>query len=174
MSPNKNAMKNPSYRQVCTGMTGHVEVLNVELNEPTPELFEELIRFFFMFHDPTTLNRQGNDVGTQYGSVIFTNGELQAEIAKKVLDELQGYIDTKKVKYSGRKVVTLISSANEFYEAHAEHQDYLSKNPSGYCNHYFRFKDWPDTCSEMWSLILSVNMCGKDQWQTITNTYILV
>ena len=85
MSPNKNAMKNPSYRQVCSGITGHIEVLNIELNEPTPELFEELIRFFFMFHDPTTLNRQGNDVGKQYGSVIFTNCDIQASIAKRIL-----------------------------------------------------------------------------------------
>ena len=137
-------MTNPSYRQVCSGITGHIEVLNIELNEPTPELFEELIRFFFMFHDPTTLNRQGNDVGKQYGSVIFTNCDFQASIAKRVIAELQGHIDNKSVKqYSDKKVVTLVADANEFYEAHAEHQDYLNKNPSGYCNHFFRFKKWP-------------------------------
>ena len=145
MSPDKNAVKNPSYRQVCSGATGHVEVLNLELNDPTPELFEELIRFFFMFHDPTTKNRQGNDAGSQYASYIFTSDDKQAEIANRVKNELQKLIDDGKIpRYYEKNVETLIDEANEFYEAHAEHQEYLSKNPNGYCNHFYRFKNWPN------------------------------
>merc|ERR1712151_132752 len=96
MSPDPNAMKNPSYRQVCSGSTGHVEVLDIELNDPEKH-FEELIKFFFMFHDPTTKDRQGNDVGTQYGSVIFCSDDAQKEIAKNVKDDLQKAISVKKV-----------------------------------------------------------------------------
>mmetsp|Transcript_9207 Transcript_9207/g.25881 ORF Transcript_9207/g.25881 Transcript_9207/m.25881 type:complete len:233 (+) Transcript_9207:138-836(+) len=144
MSPNPDAVKNPSYRAVCSGSTGHVEVLNVELNDPEKH-YEELIKFFFMFHDPTTKDRQGNDAGTQYASVIFTAGDEQARIAEKVKVELQGLVDAKKVaRYANSKVETKIVAANPFYEAHAEHQEYLMKNPSGYCNHFFRFKDWPE------------------------------
>ncbi|KAL3934429.1 MAG: hypothetical protein SGARI_003385, partial [Bacillariaceae sp.] len=85
MSPDPNAMKDPSYRQVCSGSTGHVEVLNIELSKEasTAELFEDLIKFFFQFHDPTTLNRQGNDAGTQYASVIFCSSPEQKAIAQK-------------------------------------------------------------------------------------------
>ena len=143
MSPHANAMKNPSYRQVCSGRTGHVEVLNVELEKP--ELFEELIRFFFSFHDPTTLNRQGNDVGTQYASVIFCTTDEQKKIANKVMDELQELVDAKKINaYNEKKIQTGIVSYTDFYAAHAEHQEYLAKNPLGYCNHRFRFRDWPE------------------------------
>ena len=145
MSPDKNAVRNPSYRQVCSGITGYVEVLHVELNKPTPELFEELIRFLFMFHDPTTKNSQGNDTGSQYASHIFTTDNVQAEIAKKVMVELQEFVSNGRVtRYYGNTVETLVSEVNEFYEAHAEHQEYLSKNPNGYCNHFYRFKDWPN------------------------------
>lgn len=143
MSPDKNAMKNPSYRQVCSGTSGHVEILFVELNDATPALVEEVIKFFFQFHDPTTKNRQGNDVGTQYASHIFVTDSQQNEIADRVVKELQILVDKKDVSYASETVSTLISDANEFYEAHDEHQDYLMKNPNGYCNHYFRFKSWP-------------------------------
>ena len=144
MTPDPKAAKNPSYRAVCSGSTGHVEVLNVELNEPDKH-YEELIKFFFMFHDPSTKDRQGNDVGTQYASAIFTNGEEQARIAKKVKAELQELVDAKKVtRYANDKVETKIFAANPFYEAHAEHQEYLMKNPGGYCNHFYRFKEWPE------------------------------
>ena len=144
MSPDPDAVQNPSYRAVCSGSTGHVEVLNVELNDPEKH-YEELIKFFFMFHDPTTKDRQGNDVGTQYASAIFTNGDEQARIAEKVKAELQGLVDAKKVtRYANSQVETKLFAANPFYEAHAEHQEYLMKNPGGYCNHFYRFKEWPE------------------------------
>lgn len=143
MSPDENAVKNPSYEAVCSGKTGHVEVLHLELNNPGKH-YEELIRFFFQFHDPTTKNRQGNDVGTQYASYIFTADDEQERIATNVRDELQGFLESGRIKcFVGKKVMTSISPANEFYEAHREHQEYLKKNPYGYCNHYIRMKDWP-------------------------------
>mmetsp|Transcript_17039 Transcript_17039/g.24622 ORF Transcript_17039/g.24622 Transcript_17039/m.24622 type:complete len:177 (+) Transcript_17039:1236-1766(+) len=142
MSPDPNGMKNPSYRQVCSGTTGHVEVLWVEMNDADKH-FEELIKFFFMFHDPTTKNRQGNDAGTQYASWIFCADEEQQKIANKVMAELQKAVDQKKVTYLQSQVNTDIGPMNEFYPAHDEHQEYLSKNPLGYCNHRFRFKEWP-------------------------------
>ena len=143
MSEDPNAMKDPSYRQVCSGSTGHVEVLYVELVDPDAH-YEALIKFFFQFHDPTTLNRQGNDVGTQYGSVIFCGDEKQKDIANSVKSNLQSLVDAGKVKYAGKKVETVVADLNPFYPAHEEHQQYLEKNPLGYCNHYYRFKgDWP-------------------------------
>ena len=147
MSPDPNAMKDPSYRQVCSGSTGHVEVLNIELSKEasTTELFEELIKFFFTFHDPTTLNRQGNDAGTQYASVVFCSSKEQTEIANKVKKELQEAMDAGKVtQYQKKKVETAIVDYTIFYEAHEEHQEYLMKNPLGYCNHRYRFQDWPE------------------------------
>jgi peptide-methionine (S)-S-oxide reductase len=143
MAPDPNAMENPSYRQVCSGSTGHVEVLNVVLNDPAQTL-EPLLRFFYQFHDPTTLNRQGNDAGTQYASVIFVHDEEQKKIAEKVTQDLQKLVDAGQVKYSGKKITTQIVNANPFYPAHEEHQAYLEKNPSGYCNHFYRFKQWPE------------------------------
>lgn len=147
MNPDPNGMKNPSYRQVCSGSTGHVEVLNVELTDKaasTPEIFEDLMRFFYTFHDPTTLNRQGNDRGTQYGSVVFCSSPEQTAIAQAVKAELQGHIDAKNIRtYSNKKVETAIVDYTTFYEAHEEHQEYLFKNPSGYCNHRYRFTEWP-------------------------------
>eukprot|EP00549_Striatella_unipunctata_P017326 CAMPEP_0118673918 /NCGR_PEP_ID=MMETSP0800-20121206/601_1 /TAXON_ID=210618 ORGANISM="Striatella unipunctata, Strain CCMP2910" /NCGR_SAMPLE_ID=MMETSP0800 /ASSEMBLY_ACC=CAM_ASM_000638 /LENGTH=194 /DNA_ID=CAMNT_0006569059 /DNA_START=247 /DNA_END=831 /DNA_ORIENTATION=+ len=145
MSPDPNAKKNPSYREVCSGITGYVEVLFVELNNPTEGLYEELMKFFFLFHDPTTKNRQGNDAGTQYASYVFTNGERQTEIATKVAQDVQTALDSGKITtYSRKKVETLISPANTFYPAHEEHQEYLMKNPSGYCNHYYRVREFPE------------------------------
>jgi peptide-methionine (S)-S-oxide reductase len=147
MNPDPNGMKDPSYRQVCSGRTGHVEVLNIELTKAATadhEIFEEMIKFFFSFHDPTTLNRQGNDTGTQYGSVIFCSNESQKEIAESVKAELQLAIDQKKVKtYQKKTVETAIVDYTTFYAAHEEHQEYLMKNPLGYCNHRYRFRDWP-------------------------------
>eukprot|EP00616_Rhizochromulina_sp_CCMP1243_P006883 CAMPEP_0118963484 /NCGR_PEP_ID=MMETSP1173-20130426/1360_1 /TAXON_ID=1034831 /ORGANISM="Rhizochromulina marina cf, Strain CCMP1243" /LENGTH=253 /DNA_ID=CAMNT_0006911817 /DNA_START=8 /DNA_END=769 /DNA_ORIENTATION=- len=144
-----NAKANPSYREVCTGTTGHVEVLDLEFKatqgKGEDELYEDLVRFFFQFHDPTTANRQGNDVGTQYSSVIFTHSERQKEIANKVKGELQQLVDGGKIqRYQGKSVVTAVVDASTFYPAHKEHQDYLAKNPSGYCNHFMRFKKWPE------------------------------
>lgn len=149
MSPNPDAVKNPSYRQVCSGQTGHVEVLWVELNDPAKTL-EPLLRFFFQFHDPTTLNRQGNDVGTQYASVIFCQDEEQKKIAQRIKDEVQALVDAGKIKaYSGKTVHTGIVDANPYYPAHEEHQEYLAKNPSGYCK-YVQNKQQPGLYSFYW------------------------
>jgi peptide-methionine (S)-S-oxide reductase len=143
MSPHEKHPRNPSYRQVCSGTTGHVEVLNVELNDPSKH-FEELIRFFFLFHDPTTENRQGNDVGSQYASAVFVQDEEQRRIVMKVMGELQDALDSGKLSpYRGKQIVTQIYYATVFYPAHEEHQEYLWKNPNGYCNHYMRMKEWP-------------------------------
>lgn len=142
MNPDPNGMENPTYRQVCSGSTGHVEVLEVTLNDPAQH-FEELVRFFFMFHDPTTLNRQGNDRGTQYASYIFCGDDEQLKIAERVKQELQRAVDAGKVKYESSKISTAIGQMTKFYPAHEEHQEYLMKNPNGYCNHRFRFREWP-------------------------------
>jgi peptide-methionine (S)-S-oxide reductase len=143
MAPDPKAMKNPTYRQVCSGSTGHVEVLDVTLSNPQQDL-EALLRFFYQFHDPTTMNRQGNDAGTQYASVVFVHDDEQERIAKKVTADLQKLVDAGQVKYAGKEIKTQIVKANEFYPAHEEHQAYLEKNPGGYCNHYYRFKQWPE------------------------------
>eukprot|EP00978_Attheya_sp_CCMP212_P011830 scaffold29384_cov51-Attheya_sp.AAC.1 len=131
MNPDPNGMKNPSYRQVCSGSTGHVEVLNVELNDPAKH-YEELVKFFFRFHDPTTKNRQGNDAGTQYSSYVFCSDDQQKKIANKLVNELQGFMDSGKVKYNGKQVVTLVGDYTTYYEAQKEHQEYLENNPNGY------------------------------------------
>jgi peptide-methionine (S)-S-oxide reductase len=134
MSPDPNAMVNPSYRQVCSGTTGHVEVLMIELADPTvasssttsstctstEQLVEELLRFFFLFHDPTTKNRQGNDAGTQYASAIFCADEAQKKIAQSVKDELQQLLTSGKVKasaYAGKTIETYIADQQTFYPA---------------------------------------------------------
>mmetsp|Transcript_28246 Transcript_28246/g.68747 ORF Transcript_28246/g.68747 Transcript_28246/m.68747 type:complete len:222 (+) Transcript_28246:138-803(+) len=143
VNPN-NPLKNPNYKQVCAGNSGYIEVLNIKLNNPTPELFEELIRFFFTFHDPTTPNRQGNDWGSQYASVIFCSDEQQVQIARKVKSELQTLVTEKKIKaFAQKQVSTGIVEYTKFIKATAQHQRYLAKHPFGYCNHRIRFKNWP-------------------------------
>lgn len=138
-----NPIKDPNYRQVCSGTTGYVEVLHLELNDPETN-YEPLIRFFFQFHDPTTKDRQGNDAGPQYASVIFCDGAEQKKIATKVKNELQTLIDNKKInQYTNDQVTTEILDITPFVEAHEEHQEYLAKNPLGYCNHRIRFQNWP-------------------------------
>jgi peptide-methionine (S)-S-oxide reductase len=144
MSPNdNNTVKNPTYQQVCTGKSGHIEVLAVELNEPEKH-FEELIRFFFQFHDPTTKNSQGNDRGFQYSSWIFCKDDKQIKIAEKVRDDVQMLIDEGALRcFGGKKVSTQVTPLKMFTKAEKEHQDYLEKNPNGYCNHRIRFKMYP-------------------------------
>jgi peptide-methionine (S)-S-oxide reductase len=138
MGPTSTSPQNPTYKQVCAGDTGHVEVLDIKL---APEAsYEELLRFFFRFHDPTTAARQGNDTGTQYASVIYTHSSEQASIAARVIAELQAHLDAgAAVPFETRKVTTQVLPATVFYPAHAEHQRYLEKNPGGYCNHRLRF-----------------------------------
>ena len=131
--------ENPTYREVCSGTTGHVEVYDFSY-EGDETTYEELCKYFFSFHDPTTLNRQGNDVGTQYASIIFYYNEKQKEIAEKVVKDVQSALDAGKItNYQSPKVATAIVPAQKFYAAEAEHQEYLEKQPWGYCNHAYRF-----------------------------------
>ena len=142
MSPDPNAVKNPTYRDVCTGRTSHVEVYDLEY-DGNEDSYRSLCKFFFMFHDPTTLNRQGNDRGTQYASAIFYYDDKQKAIAQEVLDQVQKFVSEGKVIYQEKKVNTALHPVTSFYAAQDDHQEYLAKNPFGYCNHAFRFKEWP-------------------------------
>ena len=153
MNPNAQATAanpNPSYREVCSGSTGYVEVFDLELAEPTEEQFENLIKHFFAFHDPTTLDAQGNDRGTQYASAVFCYDDKQQQIVEKVKAEVQARLDKQQIldrrgidAYAGRKVTTAVVPATQFFPAEEEHQAYLDKNPGGYCNHRMRFQ-WED------------------------------
>jgi methionine-S-sulfoxide reductase len=110
---------NPSYEMVCSNKTGHAETTKVVF-DPKKLSYENLVRFFFEMHNPTTLNRQGMDVGTQYRSVIFYTDESQKQIAQKVKEEL----DKKKI---WKHIVTEIVPAEKFYLAEEYHQKYLEK-----------------------------------------------
>lgn len=112
----------PSYRQVCSGATGHAESVKVVF-DPRHVSYRQLVERFFQFHDPTTLNRQGPDVGTQYRSAIFTASEEQAEVARQVVAEL-----SEKAAFDGRKLVTVIEPAGTFWPAEEYHQDYHAKH----------------------------------------------
>lgn len=119
--------KNPTYEQICTGKTGHAEVVQVEF-DPASLPYPALLEWFFRLHDPTTLNRQGNDVGTQYRSVIFTHSEAQAEIAKASIAALD------QAKAFPAKIVTEVTAASTFWPAEAYHDDYYRRNRSQpYC-----------------------------------------
>ena len=118
---------NPTYEQVCTGATGHAEVVQVTF-DPDVISYKELLNVFFLYHDPTTRDRQGNDVGTQYRSVIFYHDEAQREVAEAVIQD----IDARGI-WDG-PIVTELSPAPEFYPAEDYHQDYFIRNPGqGYC-----------------------------------------
>ncbi len=118
---------NPTYEEVCSGQSGHAEVVQIKF-DPDTISFKEIIEIFFFIHDPTTLNRQGNDVGTQYRSVIFTHDENQ----KILSNDFINYLSDEKV--FPNPIVTEINSLNDFYEAEAYHQNYYEKNPNqGYC-----------------------------------------
>lgn len=126
-----------------SGTTGHVEVFDFTF-KGGPEMYEHIVRYFFQFHDPTTLNTQGNDRGTQYASAIFVYDIVQRQIAQKVITELQHLIDSKQIScYKNDKVSTAILDSTTFYAAKDDHQEYLMKNPRGYCNHKIRFQEWP-------------------------------
>jgi peptide-methionine (S)-S-oxide reductase len=117
--------KNPSYEEVCSETTGHAEVIKVEF-DPSVVSYENLLRKFFRAHDPTTLNRQGPDVGTSYRSIILYKDENQKAIAEKVKAEAQ--------KDWPDPIVTEIVPLTAFYKAEDYHQDYFAKNPEqGYC-----------------------------------------
>ncbi|MBN1372871.1 MAG: peptide-methionine (S)-S-oxide reductase MsrA [Anaerolineaceae bacterium] len=120
-------MRNPSYRDVCSGNTGHAEVVQVTF-DPTQVTFREILEVFFTIHDPTTLNRQGADVGTQYRSVIFYHSEEQKAVAEALIAELNAQ------NLWGRPIVTELTSAPPFYPAEEYHQEYFARNPDqGYC-----------------------------------------
>lgn len=119
-------VNNPSYREVCDGTTGHAECLQVQF-DPTVISYEKLLEVFFTTHDPTTLNRQGADVGTQYRSVIFYHDEAQREVAEKVKREFAPSL-------WDDPIVTEISPFSKFYKAEDYHQNYFNDNPGqGYC-----------------------------------------
>ena len=123
----KNA--NPTYEQVCSGRTGHAEVVRVTF-EPSVISFRELLEIFFVIHDPTTLNRQGNDVGTQYRSAIFTHSPEQQKTAEEVIAAFT------KDKVYDAPIVTEVVPAGDFYVAEEYHQEYFARNPlQGYCTY---------------------------------------
>lgn len=118
---------NPTYQQICTGQTGHAEVIQITYNSELTTL-QQILAVFFTVHDPTTLNRQGNDVGTQYRSAIFYNDEEQKEIAAQVMED---------VAAEGvwpNPLVTELTPVSTFYPAEGYHQDYYAQNPyQPYC-----------------------------------------
>ncbi len=125
---------NPNYQQVCTGRTGHAEVCQIHY-DPSVVSYQELLEVFWKTHDPTTLNRQGPDSGTQYRSVIFYHDDSQKELAEKYKHKLD---DSGAFR---NKIVTEISKLPEFYEAEDYHQDYFAKNPAqSYCAAFVRPK----------------------------------
>jgi len=124
-------LKNPSYRQVTTGRTGHAEAVRVVF-DPQRTTYEEVLEYFFRLHDPTTLNRQHNDVGPQYRSAVFFTSDAQRATAEKVVRRLEqtGVFDD--------PIVTEVTEAGVFWSAEEYHQDYLDKNPGGYMCHVLR------------------------------------
>lgn len=117
---------NPSYEQICTGTTGHAEVVRLRF-DPEVITYAEILEIFFTIHDPTTLNRQGADQGTQYRSVIYYHDENQLHIAQEVMQEMAAIWDD--------PIVTELSMAPQFYSAEAYHQNYFRQHPQqGYCS----------------------------------------
>ena len=118
---------NPTYQQVCAGTTGHAEVAQIAF-DPNVISYRDLLRVFFTVHDPTTLNRQGNDVGTQYRSAIFYHDDEQKKIAEQVVQEITAE------KIWSKPIVTEVTPFKEFYKAEDYHQEYFANNPNQpYC-----------------------------------------
>jgi len=118
---------NPTYEQVCTKKTGHAEVVQVTF-DPEQISFKEILEVFFTIHDPTTLNRQGNDVGPQYRSAIFYHDETQKKIAEEVLREVEA------AKIWDNPIVTEVTALDVFYPAEDYHQEYFKNHPNAlYC-----------------------------------------
>jgi peptide-methionine (S)-S-oxide reductase len=121
-----NAPGKPTYREICSGLTGHAEVIEITFDANVIS-FEEILVIFMTTHNPTTLNQQGADRGTQYRSVIFYQDENQKQISEEVVKQIQSYYDD--------KIVTEISPLAIFYEAEKEHQNYYRQNSQqGYCS----------------------------------------
>lgn len=125
--------KNPTYKDICTGATGHAEAIEITF-DPSQTSYRNILEFFFQMHDPTTKNRQGNDIGSQYRSAIFYVDENQKETAQKLIRDID------EAAFLDNPVVTEVTRASEFFEAEEYHQDYLDKNPSGYTCHFIRHK----------------------------------
>ena len=119
---------NPTYEELCTGRTGHTEVVLVVF-DPKQLSYEKLLKVFWEAHDPTQGMRQGNDVGTQYRSSIYTYGDAELAAARKSADEYQKALQ----KAGFAPITTEVRAAPEFYYAEDYHQQYLAKNPNGYC-----------------------------------------
>src|ERR1043165_1079681 len=120
-------MENPDYRSVCTGRTGHVEVVQLTF-DPAITPYRDILEVFFAIHDPTSMDRQGNDSGPQYRSVIFYHGEEQRKTAEHLIADLTGD------DVFGRPIVTEVRPATTFYEAEDYHQEYFRNNPQQpYC-----------------------------------------
>ncbi len=124
-------IQNPTYKDICTGKSGHAESIEITF-DPTQTDYRAILEFFFQIHDATTLDRQGNDVGSQYRSEIFYTSDAQKQSAEDIIKD----IETAKIFDS--PVVTKISPAGLFYEAEENHQDYLEKHPGGYTCHFIR------------------------------------
>lgn len=121
------ARPNPTYQQVCSGTSGHVEVVQVAF-DPAILSYRDILEIFFATHDPTTLNRQGNDSGTQYRSVIFYHSPEQETVAKELISELT------EEKAFQDPIVTAVEPASQFYQAEEYHQQYFENNPyQPYC-----------------------------------------
>ena len=119
-------IENPSYQQICTGLTGHAEVVQLDFDSSIVS-YNTLLEMFFTLHDATQLNRQGNDVGTQYRSVIYYHDEKQKAESQAMIDALQTQIR--------EPIVTELSPLTNFYPAEQYHQDYYNENPNqGYCS----------------------------------------
>lgn len=122
---------NPTYNEVSGGKSGHTEAVEVIFN-PKKVSYESLLELFFKMHDPTTLNAQGNDKGTQYRSAIFYRDEKQKKTAMEFMKKVE------RSKAWKRPLTTELAAAGKFFEAEEEHQKYLLRNPKGYDNHYLR------------------------------------
>ena len=119
--------RSPSYEEVCSGLTGHAEAIEI-VYDPAKISYQKLVEVFFRNHDPTTMDRQGPDIGTQYRSAIFYHDDIQKKSALKALELLD------RAKIFKRPIVTEVSPAGPFWVAEATHQKYLKKNPQGYCS----------------------------------------
>ncbi|HSM25886.1 MAG TPA: peptide-methionine (S)-S-oxide reductase MsrA [Anaerolineaceae bacterium] len=120
-------VNSPSYEQVCSGRTGHAEVIEIGY-EPEAISLKSLLEVFFHVHDPTTLNRQGADVGTQYRSIILVNDGEEKDLVQKMVEEID------QSELWGNKIVTEVAVLEKFYPAEDPHQNYFEKNPwAGYC-----------------------------------------
>ncbi len=124
-------LDSPQYKQVKSGGTGHAEAIRIAF-DPSKTSYRNLLEFFFQIHDPTTVDRQGNDIGSQYRSAIFYLNDAQRAEAQKIIEE----IDASR-RWPG-KVVTAVEPAGKWWDAEEYHQDYLEKYPEGYTCHFIR------------------------------------